>query len=50
VVYLEQLTSALYPDRREDIDYYRDIMNRLATQADPPTIAKATLHDILKEL
>ncbi|HZE34087.1 MAG TPA: helix-turn-helix transcriptional regulator [Actinoallomurus sp.] len=50
VVYLEQLTSALYPDRRDDIDYYRDIMNRLATQADPPTSTKATLRDILKQL
>lgn len=50
VVYLEQLTSALYPDRREDIDYYRDIMNRLATQADPPTSTTTTLREILKEL
>src|ERR1044072_4915032 len=36
MVYLEQLTSALYPERRGDVDYYRDIMNRLATPADRP--------------
>jgi transcriptional regulator with XRE-family HTH domain len=50
VVYLEQLTSALYPDRRDDIDYYRDILNRLATQADPPAATPATLRQILSEL
>jgi transcriptional regulator with XRE-family HTH domain len=50
VVYLEQLTSALYPDRRDDVDYYRGIMNRLATQADPPTATPTTLREILKKL
>jgi transcriptional regulator with XRE-family HTH domain len=50
VVYLEQLTSALYPDRRDDIDYYRDIMNRLATQAEPPAATPAMLRRILREL
>jgi transcriptional regulator with XRE-family HTH domain len=50
VVYLEQLTSALYPDRRDDADYYRDIMNRLATQADPPARTPSTLREILTYL
>jgi transcriptional regulator with XRE-family HTH domain len=50
VVYLEQLTSALYPDRRDDIEYYRDILNRLATQADPPAVTPATLREIIREL
>ena len=50
VVYLEQLTTALYPDRRSDIDYYRDIMNRLATQADPPTATPGILRRVLQEL
>jgi transcriptional regulator with XRE-family HTH domain len=50
VVYLEQLTTALYPDRRDDIEYYRDILNRLATQADPPAATPATLREIIREL
>jgi len=32
-VYLEQLTSALYLDGREDVDHYREVMNELSTQA-----------------
>lgn len=50
VVYLEQLTSALYPERRGDLDYYRDIMNRLATQAEHPAATPAVLRRILREL
>ena len=50
VVYLEQLTSALYPDRRSDIDFYRDIMNRLATQAEPPAATPGILQDVLRDL
>jgi transcriptional regulator with XRE-family HTH domain len=47
VVYLEQLTSALYPDRREDLDHYRDILNRLATQAEPPDATPRLLRQLL---
>jgi transcriptional regulator with XRE-family HTH domain len=50
VVYLEQLTSALYPDRRSDIDFYRDIMNRLATQAEPPAATSGILRGVLRDL
>jgi transcriptional regulator with XRE-family HTH domain len=50
VVYLEQLTSALYPDRRSDLDFYRDIMNRLATQAERPAATPDILHRILRDL
>jgi transcriptional regulator with XRE-family HTH domain len=50
VVYLEQLTSALYPDRRADLDYYRDILNRLATQADPPAATPSALRAIIRDL
>jgi hypothetical protein len=32
VVYLEQLTSALYLDGREDVDHYREVMNELSTR------------------
>jgi transcriptional regulator with XRE-family HTH domain len=50
MVYLEQLTSALYPEKRGDIDYYRDIMNRLATQAERPAATNGILRRILREL
>jgi len=50
MVYLEQLTSALYPERRGDVDYYRDIMNRLATQAERPAATPGILRRILREL
>jgi transcriptional regulator with XRE-family HTH domain len=36
VVYLEQLTGALYPDRTADIARYRDVLNRLGVHAEPP--------------
>jgi hypothetical protein len=35
MVYLEQLTSALYLDSREDIDFYFDAVNRLFVEAAP---------------
>ncbi|MBF6329334.1 helix-turn-helix domain-containing protein [Nocardia transvalensis] len=36
IVYLEQLASALYLDRRVDIDIYRQVMEQLALQAESP--------------
>ena len=33
IVYIEQLTSALYLDNREDVDHYMQVMNELSTQA-----------------
>ena len=50
VVYLEQLTTALYPDKPSDLDFYRDIMNRLATQAEPPAATPGMLRRIIREL
>jgi hypothetical protein len=35
VVYLEQLTSAMYLDRHEDVDFYFDTVNRLFVEAAP---------------
>jgi len=41
VVYIEQLTSALYLDKREDVDHYLEVMNNLSTEAlTPPQSAK----------
>ena len=36
VVYLEQLTSALYLDKLEDVDHYQEVMNHLSTEALTP--------------
>jgi hypothetical protein len=43
VVYLEQLTSALYLDKREDIDHYMEVMNHLSDQALTPALSACFL-------
>jgi len=50
IVYLEQLTSGLYPDRPSDLDQYWHIMNRLATEAAPAADTAAILHDIVRQI
>jgi hypothetical protein len=49
VVYIEQLTSALYLDKREDVDHYLEVMNALSTEALTPAESKDFLADILRE-
>jgi hypothetical protein len=49
VVYLEQLTSALYLDKREDVDHYLAVMERLCIDAEPATAIRDTLGRILRE-
>src|SRR5690349_20910770 len=36
IVYLEQLTSALYLDKRADVEHYALVMDRLVAQVEPP--------------
>jgi transcriptional regulator with XRE-family HTH domain len=50
VVYLEQLNSAVYPTSPSDLAYYRDVLNRLATKADPPIASTTILDQIRKDL
>ncbi|HEU5110309.1 MAG TPA: helix-turn-helix transcriptional regulator [Micromonosporaceae bacterium] len=50
VVYMEQLTSALYLDKREDVDAYAEAMERLCIEADPPSRTVEILHSILDDL
>jgi transcriptional regulator with XRE-family HTH domain len=50
VVYVEQLTSALYLDKREDIDLYAEAMERLCLDANPPGQTADMLAGILKQL
>jgi len=46
VVYLEQLTSALYLDKRADTDHYAMVMDRLVARLEPPAHAAAILDRI----
>jgi hypothetical protein len=48
VVYLEQLTSALYLDKRDDVDHYAAAMERLCVEAEQPHRTADLLRDILK--
>lgn len=50
VVYLEQLTSALYLDRREDVDHYLAVMERLCLEAEPAARTADALQQILSQL
>jgi hypothetical protein len=49
VVYVEQLTSALYLDKREDVDHYAAAMERLCVKADPPSATTDTLLKVLAD-
>jgi hypothetical protein len=50
VVYVEQLTSALYLDKPGDVDHYAATMDRACLEAEPPDRTTAILHKILDEL
>jgi len=47
VVYLEQLTSALYLDKPADVDHYAVAMEQACLKAEPPDRTPAILADIL---
>ena len=49
IAYLEQLTSALYLDKRVDVDNYLMVMDRLAAEAASPAETRQLLERILKE-
>ncbi|PZS15566.1 MAG: transcriptional regulator [Pseudonocardiales bacterium] len=50
IVYLEQLTSALYLDKSQDVQHYLMVMDRLCVQANSPTETMTFLRDTLKDL
>ena len=43
LVYIEQLTSALYLDKRDDVDSYAEAMERLCVEAEPATRTREIL-------
>ncbi|HTS96381.1 MAG TPA: helix-turn-helix transcriptional regulator [Streptosporangiaceae bacterium] len=50
VVYLEQLTSALYLDKREDVERYSEVMERLSVESEPPERTADILREMLADL
>jgi len=50
VVFVEQLTSALYLDKREDVDHYAAAMERLCVEAEPPGRTPAILTKVLHDI
>jgi transcriptional regulator with XRE-family HTH domain len=50
VVYLEQLTSAIYLDKLEDTDRYLAVMERLCIEAETVPDTKEMLHQVMTEL
>jgi transcriptional regulator with XRE-family HTH domain len=50
VVYIEQLTSALYLERRADVDHYMEIMNRLSAEALTPAQTVEAFQGIIRDI
>jgi hypothetical protein len=50
VVYLEQLTSAIYLEKREEVDHYLAVMERLCLDAAPASETTERLEQIIREL
>ena len=49
VVYIEQLTSAIYLDKREDVDHYMEVISNLSTAALTPAKTTRFLNEITRE-
>jgi transcriptional regulator with XRE-family HTH domain len=50
VVYLEHLTSALYLDKREDVEKYTEVMERLSVEGESPDRTVDILSGMLEEV
>ncbi|SCL34609.1 Helix-turn-helix domain-containing protein [Micromonospora nigra] len=50
IVYIEQLTSAIYLDKRDDLDFYAVAMERLCVEAEPPERTPEILERIIADL
>jgi transcriptional regulator with XRE-family HTH domain len=50
VIYVEQLTSALYLDRRDDIDKYTEVMERLCVESEPPERTAEIISKIMEDI
>ena len=50
IVYVEQLASALYLDKREEVDRYSEVMERLCAVSTTPEETVSILQKIIKEI
>jgi transcriptional regulator with XRE-family HTH domain len=50
IVYIEQLTGALYLDRPEELDHYREVMNSLSAAAETPVESERQLTRLIKTI
>jgi transcriptional regulator with XRE-family HTH domain len=50
LVYLEHLTSALYLDKRDEVERYLKVMESICVESEPPGRTVELLHAILDEL
>ena len=50
VVYIEQLTGALYLDKRGEVDHYMGVMNRLSVEALTPARSLDFIRDVAQSL
>ena len=50
VVYVEQLTSAIYLEKRDDVDHYAIAMERVCIDAEPPSHTQEILGKLLHEV
>jgi hypothetical protein len=50
VVYIEQLTSALYLDKLDDVDHYLEVMNHLSTEALTPPQSVKFITEIIRDM
>jgi transcriptional regulator with XRE-family HTH domain len=50
IIYIEQLTSALYLDKRDDVDHYLEILDSLSTEALSPAATLDFIAKTAKEL
>ncbi len=49
VVYIEQLTSAIYLEGRTDVDHYMEILNQLSAEALTPAESARLIREIIQE-
>jgi hypothetical protein len=50
IVYIEQLTGALYLDRPEELDHYREVMNSLSAEAETPAESTRQLTSLIETI
>jgi hypothetical protein len=50
VVYLEHLSGAAYLERKEDVEYYEEVMNRMCIDSAPPDKTAKILYGIIDEI